>query len=77
VNTNGEWGTLLIGPDVGSLRVAQVLEAEKSAEFPFRLHDHGKIRLRLNYWRGSIPNLNCNAPPKGKKLVTSAAFTIN
>jgi hypothetical protein len=74
---NGKWGTLLIGPDVGSFRDAVVLEAGKSKEFPFRLNDSGRMRLRLNYWRGSIPDLDCHAPPKGLKLVTSAVFTID
>ena len=76
-SSNGKWGILLIGPDVGSLRAAMVLEAGESKEFPFRLHESGRMRLQLNYWRGSIPNLDCHAPPKGLKLVTSAVFTIN
>jgi hypothetical protein len=76
-NDNGKWGTLLIGPDVGSARTAVVLEAGESKEFPLRLNDSGRMRLRLNYWRGSIPKLDCHAPPKGLKLVTSAVFTIN
>ena len=76
-NSNGKWGTLMIGPDVGSLKAATVLAARESKEFPFRLNGSGRMRLRLNYWRGSIPNLDCNAPPKGSKLVTSAVFTID
>ncbi|HXN21484.1 MAG TPA: hypothetical protein VOA41_01925 [Candidatus Dormibacteraeota bacterium] len=75
-NGNGKWGTLMIGPDVGSARAAVVLEAGESKEFPFCLNDSGRMRLRLNYWRGSIPKLDCHAPPKGVKLVTSAVFTI-
>jgi hypothetical protein len=75
-NDNGKWGTLLIGPDVGSARAAAVLEARESKEFPFRLNDSGRMRLRLSYWRGSIPNLDCHAPPKGLKLATSIVFTI-
>jgi hypothetical protein len=74
---NGKWGTLLIGPDVGSFRGAVVLEAGESKEFPFRLNDSGTMRLRLNYWRSSIPNLDCHTRPKGLKLVTSAVFTID
>jgi hypothetical protein len=76
-NSNGKWGTLMIGPDVGSLKTATVLEARESKEFPFRLNGSGRMRLRLNYWRGSIPNLDCKAPPKDLKLVTSAVFTID
>jgi hypothetical protein len=75
-SSNGKWSTLMIGPDVGSIRAAVVLEAGESKGFPFRLNDSGRMRLRLNYWRGSIPNLDCDAPPKGLKLLTSAAFTI-
>ena len=66
----------MIGPDVGSYRGAVVLEAGESREYPFRLHESGRMRLRLNYWRGSVANLDCHAPPKGLKLVTSKAFTI-
>ncbi|MGH9743800.1 MAG: hypothetical protein ACRD51_15760 [Candidatus Acidiferrum sp.] len=76
-NDNGKWGTLLIGPDVGSFRVAQELEDGKSLDFPFRLGATGKMRLRLKYWRGSIANFDCHAPPKHSKLVTSSAFTID
>jgi hypothetical protein len=75
-NSNGKWGALLIGPDVGTLRVPVVLKAGESKEFPFRLNDAGRMRLRLNCWRGSIPNLDCHAPPKGLKLVASRVFTI-
>jgi len=75
-NDNGKWGTLMIGPDVGSARAAVVLEAGESKEFPFRLNDSGKMRLRLNYRRGSIPELDCHALPKGLKLATSAVFTV-
>lgn len=75
-NSNGKWGTLLIGPDVGSNRAAVVLEARESKEFPFRLNTSGKMRLRLNYWSGSIPNLDCHTSPKGRKLATSATFAI-
>jgi hypothetical protein len=35
-NSNGKWGALLIGPDVGSFRGAIVTEAGESREFPFR-----------------------------------------
>jgi hypothetical protein len=74
--SNGTWGTLIIGPDVGSIRAAVVLEAGESKDFPLRLNDSGRMRLRLNYWRGSTSNLDCNTPPKGSKLATSPIFTI-
>jgi hypothetical protein len=73
---NRNWGTLMIGPDVGSIRTAVVLTAGESKEFAFRLSVSGELRLRLNYWQGSIPKMNCNASPKGSKLATSAVFTI-
>ena len=75
-NDRGKWGTLLIGPDVGSARTAIVLEGGESKEFPFRLNDSGRMRLRLKYWHGSSPNLDCHAPPKNSKVATSDVFTI-
>ena len=65
----------MIGPDVGSFRNPEVLAPGKSLEFPFRLNDSGQMRLRLSYWNGSLPGLNCHAPRKGAKQVTSAYFT--
>ena len=73
---NHEWGTLLIGPDVGSVRASVVLQPHESRVFPFRLNDAGRMRLRFDYWRGSIPKLDCRTPPKRAKLVTSNIFTI-
>jgi hypothetical protein len=75
-NDNGKWSTLMIGPDMGSLKTREVLDAGKSIEFPFRLGDSGQMRVQLNYWNGSLPSLNCHAPPKGAKSVTSAVFTV-
>jgi hypothetical protein len=75
-NSNGKWGTLLIGPDVGGMKTPLVLEAGEAQQFPFRLDDYGEMRLRLKYWRGSIPALDCKVSPKGSKLVTSDVFTI-
>jgi hypothetical protein len=74
---NRKWGTLMIGPDVGSTRMAAVLKPGESKEFPFRLSETGELRLRLNYWQGSIPKMNCNASPKGSKLAKSGVFTID
>lgn len=75
-NDNSKWSTLIIGPDVGSLKAPEVLDPGKSMEFPFRLGGSGQMRLRLNYWNGSLPSLDCHAPPKGARLVTSAVFTV-
>ena len=72
----GKWGTLMIGPDVGSTRGAVVLEAGEFKEFLLRLGDSGKMRLRLSYWKGSMPGLDCNAVPKGSQQVSSGVFTI-
>lgn len=75
-NNDGKWSTLMIGPDVGSLKAPQVLDPGKAVEFPFRLGDSGRMRLRLNYRTGSFPSLNCHTPTKGERLVTSAVFTV-
>ena len=53
-NNKGKWGTLMIGPDVDSFKLPEVLDAGKSMEFPFRLGDSGRMRLRLTYWNGSL-----------------------
>ena len=74
-NDHGKWGTLMVGPDAGSGRAPVVLEAAHSKEFAFRLNDSGKMRLRLSYRRGSIPELDCHAP-KGLKLASSPVFSV-
>jgi len=76
VHSNDRWNTLLIGPDVGSSKIPLVLAAGEAKEFSFRLSDSGEMRLRLNYWRGSTPDLNCKTPPKRPNVVTSHFFTI-
>lgn len=71
------WGTpLLIGPDIGSIRRAVEVEGGKRLEFPFRLKQIGELRLRLEYWVGSKPDLRCTGTSKGAKLATSASFTV-
>jgi hypothetical protein len=75
-NYNGKWSTLINGPDVGSIRSPVVLDPGKSMEFPLRLGGSGEMRLRLNYWNAGVPSLDCHAPPKGAKLITSSAFTV-
>jgi hypothetical protein len=69
-----KWSTLITGPDAGSTRAAVVLEVGESKDFPFRINDGGMLRLRLNYWYGSTPNMDCHAPPKDVKLATSKTF---
>lgn len=75
-NSDGKWHTLIMGPDLGNQRTSLVLGAGESDEFFVRLSDSGRMRFRLDYWIGSIPKLNCDAPPKGSKLATSSVFTI-
>jgi hypothetical protein len=75
-NGEGKWRTLIMGPDVGNQGIALVLEAGESKEFFVRLSDPGRMRLKLNYWKGSIPKLGCDAPPRDSKLATSSVFTI-
>ena len=75
-NDRGKWGSLMIGPDVGSVRGAVVLEAAQSKGFVFRLNHSGKMRLRLYYRHGSLPEWDCHTQPKGLKQATSDVFTI-
>jgi len=75
-NNNGNWGTLMIGPDVGSFRSPNVLESGKSVEFNFRMGESGQMRLRMNYWSGSFPSLDCHATSKGARVITSEIFTV-
>jgi hypothetical protein len=75
-HSEGEWHTLLIGPDVGSSRHPVVLEAGKTAQFPFRLRQTGQIRLVLWYWVGGMPDLDCGHPPKREKRLESEAFGV-
>jgi hypothetical protein len=74
---NAKWNTLILGPDVGSVRRPVVLDPGKSMDFPFRLGGSGAMRLRLSYWSGDLSSLDCDAPPKGAKRVTSSVFTID
>ena len=70
------WSTLMIGPDVGSARFPTVLDAGKSAAFPFRLNQYGQLRVVLNYWSGSRPDLDCSKTPRRKKAVRSSPFVM-
>lgn len=66
----------MIGPDVGHFVSPNVLDGGKSVGFVFRLGASGQMRLRMNYWKGSVANLDCDAPPEGEQVVTSAVFVI-
>jgi hypothetical protein len=72
----GKWGTLFIGPDIGSIRRAVVVDGGKTLKFPFRLNSTGQIRLRLKYWSDSKLDLDCTRQTKGAKLATSTSFSV-
>ena len=75
-HSGDRWSTLLIGPDVGSVRRSLEIDAGKSQEFVFRLNDVGKIRLLLYYWRDSRQGSSCTAVEKGAKAVHSEDFVV-
>jgi hypothetical protein len=62
-NDKGKWGVLLNGPDLGSNSQPVEVDSGKSLEFPFRLNGEGTMRLRLDYWIGSRPDMKCIGPP--------------
>jgi hypothetical protein len=74
--SRGRWSTLLIGPDVGSVRRSVEIDRGKSQEFVFRLNAVGKIRLLLYYWRDSRNGSSCTALEKGAKRVFSETFIV-
>jgi hypothetical protein len=73
---NGKWTVMLIGPDVGSKLAPLELGSGKSMPFPFRLNDEGTMRLRLDYWIGSRPDVKCTSPTKGANHYRSAIFVL-
>jgi hypothetical protein len=75
-NDNGKWSVLLNGPDVGSNAQPVEVDPGKSMEFPFRLNGEGTMRLRLDYWIGSRPDLRCSGPAKETRHLRSATFTL-
>jgi hypothetical protein len=68
------WGTLLIGPDVGSMRHSVSLGAGESQQYPFRLSDAGEMRIMVDYWIGESDR-TCQQP-KGRKTAKSRVFAI-
>jgi hypothetical protein len=74
-NPGNRWNTLLIGPDVGSLRATRVLKAGESLELPFALSETGKMRLLLEYWNVDNPPDKCGSMAK-RKQTTSNPFII-
>jgi hypothetical protein len=75
-NNNGEWNVLLNGPDVGGNLQPVEVDPGKSVEFPFRLNDKGTMRLRVDYWMNSSPDVKCNGAVKSMKHSRSATFTV-
>jgi hypothetical protein len=75
-NNKGEWGTLMIGPEMGSFFAPVVLDPGKSADFPFRIADSGMLRLHLTYWNGARPDFDCSAAPKLAHHANSKPFVI-
>jgi hypothetical protein len=68
------WGTLLIGPDVGSMRSSATLGAGESQQYPFRLSDAGEMRIMVDYWIGASDR-TCQQP-KRRKTAKSRVFVI-
>ena len=75
-NDNGKWSILLNGPDVGSNAKPVEVDSRKSMEFPLRLNGEGTMRLRLDYWIGSRPDLKCGGPAKETRHLHSATFIL-
>jgi hypothetical protein len=71
---NGKWSTLVIGPDIGSVRHSVVVEPGEAQHYPFRLIDRGQMRLVLDYWRGERDDPCAN--PKGRKVAKSNVFDV-
>jgi len=69
------WSTLLLGPDVGSIRAPVDLEAGKSYDFPFRLTGEGSVRLVLYYWPGALDSV-CSPSLKNARKAVSDRFHI-
>ncbi|PYX08842.1 MAG: hypothetical protein DMG88_09090 [Acidobacteria bacterium] len=68
------WNTLLIGPDVGSMRHSVSLGPGEFHEYPFRLSDSGTMRVLLDYWLGE--NNHACENPKGRKTAKSRLFVV-
>jgi len=70
----GDWLTLRSATDFGGWHVPKVIDGGESAEYAFRAHDAGRLRLLLNYWRGAMPDVDCEKKPKGARKVKSKPF---
>jgi hypothetical protein len=76
-NDKGKWSVLINGPDVGNNSQPAEVESGKSMEVPFRLNGEGTMRLRLDYWVGSRPDVNCNGPTEDTKHLRSPTFKLS
>ena len=70
------WSTLLIGPDIGSFRHAEILSAGETEKYPFALAGTGTVRLVLHYWPGSRRDSDCAKEPDHARSVKSPPFVI-
>ena len=71
-----KWATILIGPDIGSIRAPAVLQSGRQYDFPFRLDGHAaELRLLLYYWDGDREDA-CSVHARGARKVASIAFQI-
>lgn len=70
----GRWSTLLIGPDVGSIRHSVTLGPKESQHYPFRLSDQGQMRVMIDYWLGENDRTCEN--PRGRRTAKSRIFVV-
>ncbi|MGH9575196.1 MAG: hypothetical protein ACRD40_16910 [Candidatus Acidiferrales bacterium] len=70
----GKRSMLLAPDDLGFFEVSQVVASGEWLEFPLRLLDKGTLRLRLQYWQGDLPDLNCMKPGRRAKIASSPDF---
>ena len=68
------WKVLMVRAS-GS-RSAVVLESKKSLEYPFWPPSHGELRLRMRYWEGARPDMDCARPPKDSRKAKPAVFEV-
>lgn len=73
-NNRGGWSTLLIGPDIGSIRHSVTVGPGESQHYPFRLSDQGQMRVMIDYWIGESDNTCEN--PKGRRTAKSHVFVV-
>jgi len=70
------WKAAMVSPESGGERHAVILDSNKSLEFPFWPPSAGNFRLRMKYWEGAHPDLNCEHPPSGARETKAAVFEV-